>query len=83
MKDGAGNDADLTHDAVADNASYKVDTVPTAFTGTYAVVTSAGIFADIDGDGTKDREETNELTGEELSTWLVGGDLSFAKINPW
>jgi len=46
---------------------------PTAFDGNYAVVTADGIFADIDGDGTKDSEDTNELTGSELSNWL-GGD---------
>ena len=72
LKDGGGNDATLTHGAVGDNASYKVDTVA-PYTGTDAVVDGTGIWADENGDGQKTAGETHQLTGTELSTWLTGG----------
>ncbi|WP_320044624.1 Ig-like domain-containing protein [uncultured Desulfobacter sp.] len=66
--DGAGNS-----NTAATQSVQAVDTTTTAFTGNYAVVTSAGIFADENNDHVKDGTETNELTGTELSTWLSGG----------
>ena len=49
LKDGGGNNATLTHAAVADNASYKVDAVLPLANGFAATLTSVGATANMAG----------------------------------